>query len=351
MGRLLRAHGRRLGELGVEDVDIRAAEDDRVAVLYRLVGKGRVSQVSVERAVGLACRLREGKLWRLRSYLDPGAALEAVGLADQAMSADNVEIVRRVYAEGLIDRAVDFIRPLLAADVEYVNPADAIEPGTRRGVDDVMQAFGAVEAFDTAMSELRELFPAGNSVVAEIAFRARSRGSDVELTQSEAHTWTFRAGKVIRFEWSRDLGSALEAVGLTGSATVQDNVEIVRNGYRALAEHGVEAVLAITDPGFEATTPPSLASEPQTYRGHEGVRRFFGSFDDAMEGVYLEGQEFTSAGDNVLVDTKLHARGRTTGIETEQRAFLVWTLRDGLVTRVQTFADRGEALEAAGLGP
>ena len=128
----------------------------------------------------------------------------------------------------------------------------------------------------------------------------------------------------------------------------QENVEIMRSGYAALAEQGVEAVLAFADPEFEATTPPSLASEPGTYRGHEGVRRWFGSFGGAMEGIYFEGQEFTSVGDKVLVDTKLHARGRTTGIETEQRAFLVWTLREGRVTRVETFAERGQALESAG---
>ena len=129
----------------------------------------------------------------------------------------------------------------------------------------------------------------------------------------------------------------------------QENVEVMRRAYAALVEQGVEAVLAFADPEFEATTPPSLASEPGTYRGHEGVRRYFSSFGDAMEGVYFEGQEFTSVGDKVLVDTKLHARGRTTGIETEQRAFLVWTLRDGLVTRVDTFAEKGQALQAAGL--
>ena len=129
----------------------------------------------------------------------------------------------------------------------------------------------------------------------------------------------------------------------------QENVEIMRSAYAALAEGGLEAVIAVADPEFEATTPPSLASEPGTYRGHEGVRRYFGSFGDSMEGVYFEGQEFTSAGDKVLVDTTMHARGRTTGIETEQRAFLVWTLREGLVTKVETFAERGQALAAAGL--
>jgi ketosteroid isomerase-like protein len=127
----------------------------------------------------------------------------------------------------------------------------------------------------------------------------------------------------------------------------QTNVEIVRSAYAALAEQGVEAVLALMDPQFESTTPPSLASEPDTYLGHDGVRRYFASFGDAMEGVYAEAEKFTSVGDKVLVDTKLHARGRTTGIETVQRAFLVWTLREGLVTRLETFAERGPALEAA----
>src|SRR4051794_12736266 len=121
----------------------------------------------------------------------------------------------------------------------------------------------------------------------------------------------------------------------------------MRRAYAALAEHGVEAALAFAAPEFEASTPASLASEPATYRGHEGVRRYFGSFGDAMDDVYLEGREFTPVGDKVVVETLLHARGRTTGIATEQRAFVVWTLRDGLITGSDAFADRGPALAAA----
>ena len=127
-----------------------------------------------------------------------------------------------------------------------------------------------------------------------------------------------------------------------------DNVEIVRRVYSALAEQGVEAVIALADPEFEVTTPPSLASEPDTYRGHDGLRRYFGSFADAMDDVHLEGRSFVSIGDKVVVDTTLHARGRTTSIETEQRAFLVWSLAGGLITGVEAFAERGEAFEAAG---
>jgi ketosteroid isomerase-like protein len=129
----------------------------------------------------------------------------------------------------------------------------------------------------------------------------------------------------------------------------RENAELIRTYYSVLAEKGVEAVLGIIDPEFESTTPSSLASEPDTYRGREGIRRWFAAFGEAMDGVYLEGAEFTAVGDKVLVDTRLHARGRATGIETEQRAFLVWTLREGLVTGLETFPDRERAAAAAGV--
>ena len=67
---------------GLEDVQIHDAEGDAIAVLYRFVGKGKVSQVPVERRGGLACWLRGGKLWRLHSYLDPADVLKAVGLSE-----------------------------------------------------------------------------------------------------------------------------------------------------------------------------------------------------------------------------------------------------------------------------
>jgi hypothetical protein len=43
-------------------------------------------------------------------------------------------------------------------------------------------------------------------------------------------------------------------------------------------------------------------------------------------------------------------RGRTSGVELEWSSYAqVWTIREGKVIRVQFFANREEALEAAGL--
>jgi uncharacterized protein len=124
------------------------------------------------------------------------------------------------------------------------------------------------------------------------------------------------------------------------------DVELVRRGFEALSEGGVEALLQFIHPEFETTTPASLAAEPDTYRGHDGVRRYFDSFYDAMDEIRFEPREFREAGGSVIVPVTLTARGRTTGIEARQDLVMTWTLRDGKAVRVDAFATVEEALQA-----
>jgi ketosteroid isomerase-like protein len=124
------------------------------------------------------------------------------------------------------------------------------------------------------------------------------------------------------------------------------NLEIIREGFDALSEGGVDALMPLIHPEFEMTTPANLAAEPDTYRGPEGVRRYFDSFYDAMDEVRFEPGEFREAGERVIAQSTLIARGRATGIEAKQEVVLVWTLRDELVIRVEVFATLDEALEA-----
>ncbi len=69
-------------EWQVEDFRVFDAGDDRVVAVARLVGKGKTSGAAVEHEVGLAYTIKRGKLWRLRSYLDPADAFEAAGLSE-----------------------------------------------------------------------------------------------------------------------------------------------------------------------------------------------------------------------------------------------------------------------------
>lgn len=127
---------------------------------------------------------------------------------------------------------------------------------------------------------------------------------------------------------------------------MSSEVELVRTGFETLREGGVEALLPFIHPEFEMTTPANLAAEPDTYRGPEGIRRYFDSFYEAMDEVRFEPGEFREAGGRVIAQSTLIARGRATGIEVKQEVVLVWTLKDEKVIRLEVFATLDEALEA-----
>jgi ketosteroid isomerase-like protein len=106
-------------------------------------------------------------------------------------------------------------RALAEAEVEYVNPPDAVDPGVRRGTREVQAALSSLaDAFDWSENRLKRLYDGGDAVVAEVVFHGRGATSGAEVTQEESHTWTFRDGRLVRFEWGRDLAAALAAVGL-----------------------------------------------------------------------------------------------------------------------------------------
>jgi ketosteroid isomerase-like protein len=132
------------------------------------------------------------------------------------ISKQNVEPVGRIYSDGLFDRDPDrIVHEFATPEIEYINPPEAVEPGIRRGRAQAAQALrSSSELFDWRRHDVHELFDCQDAVVAAVSFCARIRGSGAELIQEEAHTWTFRDGRIVRFEWGRDLRAALEAARL-----------------------------------------------------------------------------------------------------------------------------------------
>ena len=122
------------------------------------------------------------------------------------------------------------------------------------------------------------------------------------------------------------------------------DVEMVRSGFETLAREGVEGLLPLIHPEFEMTTPPGLAAEPDTYRGREGMRRYWDSFGDGMEDIEFLPLELEDlGGGHVLNRALLRGRGRTTGIEVTQEVVLVWEVRDAMAYKVNVFASGEEA--------
>ena len=135
----------------------------------------------------------------------------------RAVSEENVEIVRRIYTEGLIDRDPKrLVDEFATPDIEYVNPPDDVDPGDRRGRTEVILALRrARQSFSEYQHRLRDLFDVGDTVVAAVSFHATARrgGKSDVIQREEAHIWTLRDGKVVRFENGRNLKDALEAAG------------------------------------------------------------------------------------------------------------------------------------------
>ena len=120
----------------------------------------------------------------------------------------------------------------------------------------------------------------------------------------------------------------------------------MRAGFEALAQEGIEGLIRFIDPAFETTTPAGLAAEPDTYRGHDGVRRYWASFEEIMDDIRFEPQRMTRLGDGVLVDLVVRARGKATGIEVEQHIVQVWELREGKAVGAETYASEADAIAA-----
>lgn len=137
----------------------------------------------------------------------------------------------------------------------------------------------------------------------------------------------------------------------------RENVELVRRFYADLAGEGTprefeqrftdEALGAFLDPGIEWIPVAESPLAVDSYRGFDGVRRFWSDFLSAWESYRVEPQRFDDAGDRVAV--VVHIVGRTHDLEVDETRSSLLTVRDGRVVRVESFAEPDGARVAATL--
>jgi ketosteroid isomerase-like protein len=130
----------------------------------------------------------------------------------------------------------------------------------------------------------------------------------------------------------------------------QRNVELLRSALAAYNEEGPEAIYPLIDPAFTAVIPSSLSVEPDTYHGVDGMRRYFELWSEVMDKVRFFPKEFIDVGDRIVVPFRVVVRSRETGLELDQHAVQVWTIRHGRALSVEAYATKAEALSAVGIG-
>ena len=111
-------------------------------------------------------------------------------------------------------RDLEAILDLNHPDGEWVNPDYAIEPGTRRGREEVRRAIERIfEFFETVEVESMERTPDGRIlVVARVRSRGMGGGPGIEALTGTLYT--VRDGLLMRYEWFLSPEEARAAAGV-----------------------------------------------------------------------------------------------------------------------------------------
>jgi ketosteroid isomerase-like protein len=210
---------------------------DRVVLRHIYRGAGRGPESNMELTVVLTVRKR--KISYQEFFWDYAEAVEVLGLSDKSSSRANVELFRayhdeiaRAGREGLdpeetISKMAEFWEPEVEYDMSESTVLDI--GGVYRGIEAGQQLwrewFTAWEALDFEY----ELVDAGDRVVVLIDLRMRGRSTRIEVPLGEhAFVTTFRNGLIFQNKLYMNQSEALEAAGLSQSATSSENVDASR---------------------------------------------------------------------------------------------------------------------------
>jgi uncharacterized protein len=123
----------------------------------------------------------------------------------------------------------------------------------------------------------------------------------------------------------------------------------VRDVIDAINRADVDGFLAGTHTDFEWEV---LEESPLagTYRGEEEVRAYVEEWLNTFDGVHLDIEELVEVNDRVLVVVRGSGWGKASGVEVGNRFCQLWTVNDGVPTRMREYATREEARAAVGAG-
>jgi ketosteroid isomerase-like protein len=130
----------------------------------------------------------------------------------------------------------------------------------------------------------------------------------------------------------------------------KENVDLVMRGYAHRQATGdfLEEILApdfVWDMSKFGGWP-----EQQVYEGLEEARGFIRDWTAAFDEWKIEIDAVHDAGgDKVVGVIRQRGRSKSTGLPVDMLLAQVWTVREGLETRMEMYGDVGQALKAEGL--
>jgi ketosteroid isomerase-like protein len=128
----------------------------------------------------------------------------------------------------------------------------------------------------------------------------------------------------------------------------EENVEAIRRVYERWREGDLRADDDLLDPLILFVVSPEFP-DTGTYLGLEALADYTRALLESWTSLTIEAEAFTDAGNTIVASVLQSGVGAGSGAATEFRFFHVWTFRGRKVIRVESFRERVDALEVAGL--
>jgi ketosteroid isomerase-like protein len=130
--------------------------------------------------------------------------------------------------------------------------------------------------------------------------------------------------------------------------TQRSSLETVRELYGAFGRGDLPAILDLLDSDIAWEYPGAKAVPwAGSFRGRDGVRRFFSAILEATDIEAFEPRSFVAQGDAVVVLGFQRVRSKRTGRSYDAHWATAWTVSGGKITTFQEYTDT--AAEAAAL--
>ena len=128
----------------------------------------------------------------------------------------------------------------------------------------------------------------------------------------------------------------------------QENLELVEEAWRATNRGDTDALLDLVTDDVDLR-PPAHMLDGITFRGHAGVRAWMERQAESWSELEGSPHELASVGDQLAMAIDMRLIGHESRVPVNQRAFFVYTLREGKVAAIIAYPGEREALEALGL--
>ena len=126
-------------------------------------------------------------------------------------------------------------------------------------------------------------------------------------------------------------------------------MEIVRRSYAAYVSGGLDAFAEFWHPDIQWRAVEGYIDDVGVIRGPDGMRQYYGQWEETFDAIRPEIEELIEAGDQVVAVLRGVGRMKGSDAEVDIRYAVVLSIRDGKIAGGREYATRQQALDAAGL--